>query len=81
MEKEPIYTRRVNAGTRVYYLDAHKDRKGSMYLCISEIPTERNPMQKRRRIFLYPENIGEFAKAFGEITALMEEQTSTNAKA
>jgi len=71
MDKKPIYCKSVSAGTRVYYMDAHKDKNGKPYLSISEIPTDRAPKKKRQRIFIYQENFGEFAKAFAEITNLI----------
>lgn len=74
-DKKPIHSKRVSAGTRVYYLDAHKDRNNKRYLAISEIPTERSPQQTRRRIFLYEENIEAFAKAFAEITDKLKNDT------
>lgn len=66
--KKPIFTKRVSAGTRVYYMDAHKDGKGQFYLSITEIPTEKNPGKKeRQRIFIHQANLGEFTGALEEI--------------
>lgn len=68
MEKQPIFTKRVSAGTRVYYMDAHKDSKGQFYLSITEIPTEKNPgRRERQRIFIHHANLGEFTDALEEI--------------
>ncbi|MCM1075772.1 MAG: DUF3276 family protein [Bacteroides sp.] len=72
MEKqEPIHSRSVSAGTRVYYMDAHKDKNGKSYLSISEIPTERSPRTKRQRIFVYQENLEDFKNALDAITNLI----------
>lgn len=65
---QPTKTIRVSAGTRIYYFDALTDKKEQPYLSISEIPTDSNPgNKKRRRIFIHGEDFGKFAKAFNEI--------------
>ncbi|MBD5231911.1 MAG: PUR family DNA/RNA-binding protein [Bacteroidales bacterium] len=67
MEK-PTFSKRISAGTRVYYIDVHIDRKGQPYVAISEIPTDKSPNKKQRqRIFLHRENIEKFARAFAEV--------------
>lgn len=58
------FTRRVSGGTRVYYIDTHKDTKGSPYIVIAEVPTDRSKgPKKRQRIFLHPEHLDEFQDA------------------
>ena len=65
---KPTISKRISAGTRVYYIDAHTDRKGQPYMSISEIPTDKSPgKKKRQRIFLHNENIEQFAQAFAEV--------------
>lgn len=67
MEK-PVKSMRISAGTRVYYIDVHVDRKGQKYMSISEIPTGRCPGDKRRqRIFIHAENIRRFTEAVNEV--------------
>lgn len=67
MEK-PTKTVRVSAGTRIYYFDAHIDKKGQPYISISEVPVDRNPGKKaRQRIFVHVEDIDKFAGAFAEL--------------
>ena len=76
MEKEPIFTKCVSAGTRVYYMDAHSDKKGQPYISISEVPTRRNPGKKdRRRIFVHMEDITKFAEAFAEVAKYITDNT------
>ncbi len=61
---KPIFTKRVSAGTRIYYVDTHKDSKDFPYLVISEIPTDRSKgPKKRQRIFVHPEHLEEFQEA------------------
>ena len=50
---KPVFTKSISAGTRVYYIDANKDKKGQYYVSISEIPTDKTPgVKKRQRIFI-----------------------------
>lgn len=57
-------TKRVSGGTRIYYIDTNKDSKGSPYIVISEIPTDRSKgPQKRQRIFIHQEHLEEFQGA------------------
>lgn len=61
------FTRRVSGGTRVYYIDTRKDTKGSPYIAISEVPTDRSKgPKKRQRIFLHPEHLDEFQQALSD---------------
>ena len=73
---KPIISRQISAGTRVYYIDVHKDHKGQKFISMSEIPTDRMPGEKRRqRIFLYGENIEQFAKAFDEVAQFIKDES------
>lgn len=66
MEK-PKFTKKVSAGTRLYYFDVHADRKGASYITISEIPTKKNPaMKEPKRLFVHREDFDKFAEAFIE---------------
>ena len=61
------FTRRVSGGTRIYYIDTHKDTKGAPYIAISEVPTDRSKgPKKRQRIFLHPEHLDEFQQALSD---------------
>lgn len=70
----PQFSVRVNACTRIYYVDVYKDSKGSPYLSISEIPTgnsDKGP-GKRQRIFVHREHLKEFAKAISDAIGHIE---------
>ena len=74
--EQPIISKRISAGTRVYYFDARKDRKGQPYISISEIPTDRSPQSgKRQRIFIHMESMDKFAEAFAEVAAYIKNDT------
>lgn len=71
---KPTFTKQISAGTRVYYIDAHVDRKGQQYMAISEIPTDKSPgSKKRQRIFIHAENIEQFSHAFAEVAEKIKE--------
>lgn len=73
---KPTISKRISAGTRVYYIDAHTDRKGQPYISISEIPTDKSPgKKKRQRIFLHAENVDQFAQAFAEVANHIKNDT------
>lgn len=64
----PIISRCVSAKTRVYYIDAHVDRKGQHYISVSEIPKDKTPGKKeRQRVFIHAENMDEFLSALSEV--------------
>ena len=66
--ENPTKTVRVSAGTRLYYIDAHKDKKGQPYISITEVPVDRSPgKKKRQRIFVHAEDIDKFAAALSEV--------------
>lgn len=66
--ENPTKTVCVSAGTRLYYIDAHKDKKGQPYISITEVPVDRSPgKKKRQRIFVHAENIDKFAAALSEV--------------
>ena len=68
MDKQPIFSKRVSAGTRVYYIDAHVDHKCQPYITLSEIPTDKSPgKKKRQRIFIHFENVDKIAEAFSKV--------------
>lgn len=69
---KPIFSKGISAGTRVYYIDLHRDRKEQPYISISEIPKDKSPgLKKRQRIFIHAENVDQFAQAFSEVADLI----------
>lgn len=64
---KPTFSKRVSAGTRIYYFDAHKDPKGHNYISITEVPVARSPGQKKRqRVFIHQEDFEPFIVALAE---------------
>ena len=71
--EQPIISKRISAGTRVYYIDVHTDRKGQKYVSLSEIPTDKSPgKKKRQRIFLHAENVDKFVEALAEVATYIK---------
>lgn len=71
--ENPFKAVRVSAGTRVYYFDAYRDRKGAPYISIAEVPASHNPgKRKRQRVFVHSEDIDKFKEALSEIAKYFE---------
>lgn len=72
-EGEPLYSRSVKAGKRVYYLDVKRDRRGEYYISMTESKRIKDagdamhPVYEKHKIFLYREDLEKFAHAFGEV--------------
>lgn len=73
MVDKKLFSKKISAGTRVYYLDVDADAKGQPYLSISEIATDKAPEKKRRQqIFVHSENLNAFAKALEEVISFIK---------
>lgn len=71
---EILFSRRVSAGVRLYYIDAKVDSKGQRYMVVSEIPAPFKPgKKKRQRIFIHAEKTAEFARAFAEVAEYIKD--------
>lgn len=67
----PKFSKRISAGTRVYYIDVNTDTKGQEYLTLTEIPVEKSlpdgvKKQKRQRIFIHANNAESVLKVLTE---------------
>lgn len=63
------YTERVSGGTRLYYIDACRDKNGVCYISVSDIPTKAGLSKKgRQRIYIYERDIEKFAAAFARVS-------------
>ncbi|MCM1107462.1 MAG: PUR family DNA/RNA-binding protein [Clostridium sp.] len=72
-EKDIIFSRTVKAGKRIYYIDVKKNRRGELYLALTESKKntngdEQNPVisYEKHKIFLYKEDFNKFADALDE---------------
>lgn len=70
--ENPLFTKRVSAGSRVYYFDVFTDKQGEPYMAISEIPTDVSPGEKKRqRLFIHADAIERIATAFKKASTFM----------
>lgn len=69
-EAEILFSRTVKAGQRIYYIDVKQNRRGEMYLCVTESKkilggTQEMPQfsYEKHKIFLFREDFGKFNEA------------------
>ena len=69
-DAEILFSRTVKAGQRIYYIDVKKNRKGEMYLSVTESKkvlggTQEMPQvsYEKHKIFLFREDFGKFNEA------------------
>ncbi len=75
---DSLYTRKVKAGRRVYFIDIKKNKKGDMYIAISEKRREKDGTIKRTRVIVFEEDILKFEDAFNEVVMDMKNRMSQN---
>ena len=63
----PLKTITISGGTRVYYVDVHKDSKDHHYVVETEISTDKDRQQHKQRIFLHEEHIRKMGEALIEM--------------
>lgn len=67
---DEVYSKRVNAGKRVYFFDIKSTRGKDYYLTITESKkrTEADGMAyEKHKIFLYKEDVNKFIRALNEV--------------
>jgi hypothetical protein len=70
-EKEIVFSKTVKAGKRMYYLDVKRDRRGDLFLSITEskrknVTPEGQFIFEKHKIFLYKEDFRKFEDALSE---------------
>lgn len=68
--RDEVYSKRVNAGKRVYFFDIKSTKSKDYYLTITESKkkTEDNGMfYEKHKIFIYKEDVNKFINALHEI--------------
>ncbi len=78
-DKEIVFTKAIKAGKRIYYLDVKKNRKGEMFLAITEskkITTGEGEASQtsfeKHKIFLYKEDFEKFMAGLHEAIHYIE---------
>ncbi|TDG95359.1 DUF3276 family protein [Cardinium endosymbiont of Culicoides punctatus] len=68
--KEEVYSKRVNAGKRVYFFDIKETKDKEYYLTITESKKrteEKGISYEKHKIFLYKEDISKFTHALNDV--------------
>ena len=68
MEKERLYSKKLNAGKRTYFFDIKRGRDGSAYLVITEQTEDR-----KNRLMVFEEKAEAFMSALQEVVGKMKE--------
>lgn len=69
MERERLYSKKLNAGRRTYFFDIKRGRDGSAYLII----TERTENRKRNSLMVFEDRAEEFLSALREAMDRLKE--------
>jgi hypothetical protein len=86
-DQEIIYSRSIKAGKRIYYLDVKRNRKGELYLAITESKKVVNGFDEnaqvtyeKHKIFLYREDFEKFEDGINDVMGFIrrEEPASEN---
>ena len=85
-DKEIVFSKTVKAGKRVYYLDVKKDRRGDLFLSITEskrksVTEEGQFVFEKHKIFLYKEDFDKFEDAMTEVLGYMRQAMPAEAEA
>ena len=77
---DSMYSKRVKAGRRIYFIDVKRNKKGNLYLAISEKRREKDGSVKRTRVIVFEEDILKFEDAFNEVVVDLKSRISKNGK-
>lgn len=79
--RDEVFSRRVRAGKRTYYIDVRSTRAGNdYYMTITESKRSGESDREKFKIFLYKEDFEKFREAFNEaLTFIYAELTKINA--
>ena len=79
-EKDIVYSQAVKAGKRIYYLDVKRNRRGELFLSITEskkIATGEGPDApftfEKHKIFLYQEDFSKFINGLSQAISYIHE--------
>ena len=82
-EKDIVYSQAVKAGKRIYYLDVKRNRRGELFLSITEskkIATGEGPDApftfEKHKIFLYQEDFSKFINGLSQAISYIHENQS-----
>ncbi|MBQ4358235.1 MAG: PUR family DNA/RNA-binding protein [Paludibacteraceae bacterium] len=80
-DQEIIYSRSIKAGKRIYYLDVKRNRKGEMYLAITEskkiisgYDENAQVSYEKHKIFLYREDFEKFEDGISDVMGFIRRE-------
>lgn len=80
-DKDIVFSKTVRAGKRIYYIDVKKNKKGELYLAVTESKRMisgdmENPSVnfEKHKIFLYQEDFGHFMTHLNEAVEYIEKE-------
>ena len=86
-EKEIVYSQAVKAGKRIYYLDVKRNKRGELFLSITEskkITSGDGPDAaysfEKHKIFLYQEDFSKFIGALSQAIGFIHENQQSEYK-
>ena len=84
-DKDIVFSKSVKAGKRIYYVDVKKNRKGELFIALTESKkvisgdTESPSINfEKHKIFLYQEDFEHFMSGFGRSCELRPQGTARN---
>lgn len=84
VDNEILFSKTIKAGKRVYYIDVKRDRKGELYISMTEskrLKEQADPMHpifEKHKIFLYREDLEKFQHAFNEVVNFTQGRSRTS---
>lgn len=87
VDSEILFSKTVKAGKRIYYIDVKQDRKGELYLSLTESKRLKeqgdavHPVFEKHKIFLYREDLNKFLAAFSEAANYAQSNASQHSYA
>ncbi len=82
-DKDIVFSKAIKAGKRIYYLDVKKNKKGDMFLAITESKkvisggAENTLVSfEKHKIFLYREDFGKFMDGLNQALDFIEKETT-----
>jgi hypothetical protein len=77
---DSLFSKRVKAGRRIYFIDIKKNKKGNLYLAISEKRKEKDGSVKRTRVIVFEEDVMKFEDAFNKVVVDLKKRLNKNGK-
>ena len=81
-ESDIVFSRTISAGKRIYYLDVKRNRRGELFLSITESKkilsedASKPVYYEKHKIFLYKEDFNKFILALNEVLTYVRENNT-----